>query len=82
MQVDIRDSVPGSGRSPGGGNENPLQYCCLENPMDRAAWWAIVHGVTMGRTQLSNFFTSIHYKLAPLKNFPQLHSFSMLSVFY
>ena len=39
------DSVPGSGRSPGKGNNNPLQYSCLENPMDRGAWWAIVHGV-------------------------------------
>ena len=39
-------SVPGSGRSPGGGNGNPLQYSCLGNPMDRGAWQAIVHGVT------------------------------------
>ena len=38
--------IPGSERSPGGGNGNPLQYCCLENPMDRGAWWATVHGVT------------------------------------
>ena len=38
-------SIPGSGRSPGGGHGNPLQYSCLENPMDRAAWRAIVHGV-------------------------------------
>ena len=35
--------VPGSGRSPGEGNGNPLQYSCLENPMDRGAWWATVH---------------------------------------
>ena len=39
-------SIPGSGRSPGGGNGNLLQYSCLENPMDRGAWWALVHGVT------------------------------------
>ena len=39
-------SVPGSGSSPGEGNGNPLQYSCLENPMDRGAWQAIVHGVT------------------------------------
>ena len=39
-------SVPGSGRSPEGGNGYPLQYSCLENPMDRGAWRAIVHGVT------------------------------------
>ena len=44
---DARDSglIPGSGRSPGVGNGNPLQYSCLENPMDRAAWRATVHGV-------------------------------------
>ena len=44
---DIRDvgSIPGSGRSPGEGNGNPLQYSCLENSTDRGAWWAIVHGV-------------------------------------
>ena len=39
-------SISGSGRSPEVGNDNPLQYSCLENPMDRRAWWAIVHGVT------------------------------------
>ena len=39
-------SLPGSGRSPGEGNGNPRQYSCLENPMDRGAWWATVHGVT------------------------------------
>ena len=38
-------SIPGSGRSPGGGNGNPLQFSCLENPMDGGAWWAIVHGL-------------------------------------
>ena len=45
---------PGSGRSPGGGNGNPLQYSCLEKPMDRGAWWATVHGVPKSQTQLSN----------------------------
>ena len=45
---DIRDadSIPGSGRSPGAGNHNPIQYSCLENPKDRGAWWATVHEVT------------------------------------
>ena len=45
---DIKEvgSIPGSGRSPGGGHGNPLQYSCLENPMDREAWRATVHGVT------------------------------------
>ena len=38
-------SIPVLGRSPGGGNGNPLQYTCLENPMDRGAWWATVHRV-------------------------------------
>ena len=38
-------SIPGSGRSPGEGNGNPLQYSCLGNPMDRGTWWATVHGV-------------------------------------
>ena len=40
----------GSGRSPGGGNGNPLQYSCLENPMDRGAWWATVHRVAKSGT--------------------------------
>ena len=48
-------SIPGSGRSPGEGNGNPLLYSCLENPMDGGAWWAIEHGVAKSRTQLSNF---------------------------
>ena len=49
---DIRDTglIPGSGRSPGEGNGNPLQYSCLENPMDRGAWQAIVLRVTRSRT--------------------------------
>ena len=48
-------SIPGSGRSPGEGNGNPLQYPCQENPMDRGAWQATVHGVPKSRTRLSNF---------------------------
>ena len=47
-------SIPGSGRSPGEGNGNPLQYSCLENPMDKEAWWAAVHGVTKSWTQLGD----------------------------
>ena len=48
---DMRDtgSISGSGRSPGGGHGNPLQYSCLENPRDRGAWWATVHGVAKSR---------------------------------
>ena len=47
-------SIPGSGRSPGEGNGNPLQYSCLENFMDRGAWWAILNGVAKSGTQQSN----------------------------
>ena len=51
---DVRDtgSIPGSGRSPGGGHGNPLQYSCLEHPMDRGAWWATVYGVAKSLAQL------------------------------
>ena len=51
---DITDMgfIPGSGRSPGEGNGNPLQYSCLKNPMDRGAWQAIVHGVSKSWTRL------------------------------
>ena len=45
-------SIPGSGRSPAEGNGNPLQYSCLENPMDRGAWRAIAHGVAKSWTRL------------------------------
>ena len=48
------DLIPGSGRSPGVGNGNPLQYSCLENFMDRGAWWATIHGVAKSQTQLSD----------------------------
>ena len=53
------DSIPRSRRSPGGGHGNPLQYPCLENPMDRGAWRATVHGVTESQTRLS-MHTSHH----------------------
>ena len=46
-------SIPRLGRSPGVGNGNPLQYSCLENPMERGGWWATVHGVTKSWTRLS-----------------------------
>ena len=53
---DARDMglIPGLGRSTGEGNGNPLQYSCLENPMDRGTWWAIVHGVAKSWTRLSD----------------------------
>ena len=53
-------SIPGSGRSPGEGNGNPLQYSCLENPMNGGAWWATVHRVEKSQTRLSDFTHSIH----------------------
>ena len=56
-------SIPGLGRSPGGGHDNPLQYSCLENSKDREAWQAIVHRVTKSQTQLKQFSTA-------LKNYP------------
>jgi len=46
-------SIPGSGRSPEGGNSNPLQYSCMENPMGRGAWQAIVHRIAKSRTRLN-----------------------------
>ena len=52
--------IPGLGRSPGEGNGSPLQYSCLENFMDWAAWWATVHGVTNSQTRLSDFTFTFH----------------------
>ena len=62
---DIRDvdSIPGSGRSPGEGHGNPLQYSCLENSMDRGAWQATLHRVTKSRTWLKWF--SMHSSSVP-----------------
>ena len=54
-KVEDPGSIPGSGRSSGEGNGNPLQYSCLENPMDGGAWQATVRGAAKSRTQLSNF---------------------------
>ena len=56
-------SIPGLGRSPGGGHGNPLQYSCLENPMDRGAWRAIAHGVAKTQTQLE--WLSTHFSPTP-----------------
>ena len=59
-------SIPGSGRSPGGGPGNPLQYSCLENPMDRGAWWATVHGVPQSWTCPKRLSMHTHLKLTQL----------------
>ena len=52
-------SIPGSGRSPGGEHGNPLQYSCLENPMDRGAWQFTLQGVAKSQTQLSTYLHSL-----------------------
>ena len=63
---DARDagSIPGWGRSPGGGNGNPLQYCCLENLRDRGAWWATVPGVAKSQTQYDPAKTTLLVSLS------------------
>ena len=53
-------SIPGLGRSPGEGNGNPLQYSCLENPLDKGAWWATVHGVSKSQTGLNDEYFDFH----------------------
>ena len=53
-------SIPGSGRSPGGGHGNPLQYFCVENPGDKRAWWATVHRVAKSQTGLKSEHAHIH----------------------
>ena len=63
-------SIPGSGRSPGEGDDNPLQYSCLENPMDGGAWQATVRGVAQWRTRLSDKHT--HNLAKVILRFPVL----------
>ena len=70
-------SIPGSGRSPGEGNGNQHQYSCLRNPMDRGAWWAIVHGATRVRRDLAakpppHMNCRQQIKNNPLKEFNEL----------
>ena len=65
-------SIPGSGRSPGEGNGNPLQYSCLENPMDRGAWWATVHGVAESWTQLTGYMLTLSQRIGVSASHPLL----------
>ena len=65
-------------RSPGEGNGNPLQYSCLENSMDRGAWWSTVHGVAKSRTRLINFTLTFS---SYLQSFPASESFLMSQLF-
>ena len=65
--------IPGSGRSPGEGNGNPLQYSCLENPMDRGAWWVTVSGLAKSGTRLNN--TTKNGYIGFNKNIIEIHSF-------
>ena len=72
---DIRDlsSIPGSGRSPGEGNDNPLRYSCPENSMDRGNWQVTVHGVTKNWTQLRqpSMYVYIRVCLCTRENIPE-----------
>ena len=60
-------SIPGLGRSPGKGDGYPFQYSCLQNPMDRGTWRAIVHGVAKSQTQLSDFHSLTHSSMKTKK---------------
>ena len=66
-------SIPGSGRSPGEENGNPLQYSCLGNPMDRGAWWATVHEVAKSQIWLSNSTTAMSYLISASQTPPPPH---------
>ena len=76
-------SIPGLGRSPGEGNGNPLQYSCLENPMDGGAWLATVHGVAKSWTRLSDFTITITMSSWPIYFFIIIYCPSLsLGIFF
>ena len=64
----VLGSILGSGRSPGERNGNPLQYSCLEKPMDRGPWWATVHRVTKSQTRLSKLTFTLTFQYSCLEN--------------
>ena len=69
---DLRNAgfIPGSGRSPGGEHGNPLQYSCLENPMERGAWWDTIHRVKKSQTQLNQHSKPAAYYKFDLSSVP------------
>ena len=73
--------IPESERSPGEGNGNPLQYSCLENPTDRGAWWATVHGDSRSRTWLSTHTLDIWLKVSTLAQIPNMSRYLLNSSF-
>ena len=78
---DPRDvgSVPGSGRAPGVGKGNPLQYCCLENSMDRGSWWATVHGIRESDTTECTHTHTHHHFLCVMRTF-KIYSLSNFNI--
>ena len=75
-------SIPGSGRSPGEGNGNPLQYSCLGNPMDGGTWWATVHGVTESQMQLSDITFTLPAVCLLLSTFSSADPTPLVNVFH
>ena len=73
--------IPGLGRYTGEGKDYPLQYSCLDNSMDRGAWWATAHGVTKSQTQLSNTFTFLCYTVVPFSPVIILNRTHFIQVF-
>ena len=75
------DLIPGWERFPGEGNGNPLQYSCLESPMDRGSWWATVHGAAKSWTRLNNYTLYIYilfFPILPLLPYRAVHLKSVI----